>query len=156
MRIVIAAGSGAGAELGERLARSGHEVVIAPGTIAGASADVVLVAAPASQAEAAIESAARPGGRDPFVVAIVSDARAARVPAASEALVEARPRVTLGELNHEASARVVRLALALQQAGVEAEVSLDIHSAIVRLRSPEEPHDGSAGGDDGSEACRRC
>ena len=154
MRIVIAAGSGAGAELGERLARSGHEVVLAPGTIAGASADVVLVAAPASQAEAAIESAARPGGRDPFVVAIVSDARVARV-AASEAPVEARPRVTLGELNHEASARVVRLALALQQAGVEAEVSLDIHSAIARLRSAEEPHDGSAGGD-GSEACRRC
>ena len=140
MRIAIAAGSTVAAELAQRLARSGHDVILAP-HMSGAGADVVVVAVEAPQAEAAIESAARQVGPDSFVVALFRSATSAGA-----------PRATLGDLSHEASARVVRLALALRDAGVEAEVSLDIHAAVVRLRSP---HDVSAGGE-GPGACRRC
>jgi len=141
MRIAIAAASGAGAELAERLARSGHVVTLAPAPSAGA-AEVVVLAAPASQAEAAIEAAARQMGRDSFVVALLMD----------NAAPGAQPRATLADPSHGASARVVRLALALQEAGILAEVSLDLHAAIARLRSPQVE---SAGGE-GSDACRRC
>jgi hypothetical protein len=143
MRVAIAAEGTAGAELAQWLARSGHEVILAPrGAASEAAADVVVVAAEVSQAEAAIESAARQMGADSFVVALYRRTTSAGAP----------PRATLGELSHEASARVVRFALALQDAGVDAEVSLDIHAAIGRLRSP---HDEGAGGE-GPDACRRC
>jgi hypothetical protein len=142
MRIAIVAASTAGADLARQLARSGHEVILAPReTPSAAGADVVVVAAAVSEAEAAIESAAREMGPDSFVVALFRRAASGGA-----------PRATLGDLSHEASPRVVRLALALRDAGVEAEVSLDIHAAIVRLRSP---HDVSAGGE-GPGACRRC
>lgn len=141
MRIAIAAGGTAGAELAQRLARSGHEVIQAPrATACAPGADIVVVPAEVSQAEATIERAARQMGPDSFVVALLR----------SEA--GGPPRATLGDLSHEPSARVVRLALALRDAGVDAEVSLDIHAAIGRLRAP---HDGSAGGE-GPDACRRC
>jgi hypothetical protein len=144
MRIAIAAEGKAGAELAQWLSRSGHEVILAPrGAASAAAADVVVVAAEvSSEAEAAVESAARQMGPDSFVVALYRSTTSAGAP----------PRATLGELSHEASARVVRFALALQDAGVDAEVSLDIHAAIGRLRSP---HDESAGGE-GPDACRRC
>jgi hypothetical protein len=143
MRIAIAAGGTAGAELAQRLVRSGQEVILAPrATACAPGADIVVVAVEVSQAEAAIEGAARQIGPESFVVALFR----------SETSTGAPPRATLGDLSHEASARVVRLALALRDAGVDAEVSLDIHAAIGRLRST---HDESAGGE-GPDACRRC
>ena len=142
MRIAIASANGAGAELAQCLARSGHEVDLTPTLNAGpAAAEVVVLAAPASKAEEAIEAAGRRMGPDSFVVALVHDAAPG-----------AQPRATLGDPSRGASARVVRLALALQEAGILAEVSLDIHAAIARLRSPQAE---SAGGE-GSDACRRC
>jgi ketopantoate reductase len=143
MRIAFAGASTAGAELAERLARSGHQVALAPApTASAAAADVVVVAAEVSQAESAVESAARQLGPGSFVVALYRDATSAGGP----------PRVTLGDLSHDASARVVHLALALRDAGIDAEVSLDVPAAIVRLRSLQAE---SAGGD-GPDACRRC
>jgi hypothetical protein len=150
MRIAMVAGGGAGDELSDRLARSGNEVALAPGVLATAAPphDVLLLVTHASRAEATIEAARGPMGRESFVVGLVGDAiEGPGLP--HEATVM---RLTLGELDHVASARVVRLARAFQEAGVEAEVSLDIHAAIARLRAPQRE---SAGGD-GSEACRRC
>lgn len=142
MRVAIAAGSTAGAELAQCLARSGHEVILAPSaTASAAGADVVVVAAQVSQAEAVIESAARQMGPDSFVVALFRSTTSGGV-----------RRATLGDLSHEASAPVVRLALALRDAGVDTEVSLDIHAAIGRLRAA---HDESAGGEV-PDPCRRC
>ena len=54
------------------------------------------------------------------------------------------PRITVGELTRGTSARVVRLARAFEEAGIHAEVSLDIHAAMARLRDGQE---GSAGRD---------
>jgi 2-dehydropantoate 2-reductase len=41
-------------------------------------------------------------------------------------------QMTLGELDHEPSARVVRLARTLEEAGIATAVSLDIHAALSR------------------------
>jgi ketopantoate reductase len=129
MRIAILGTEPIGTSLSGPLVQAGHDVVLAPSDAAGLMpVDVVVVAVDGPQAEQAIASAGAQRGRDSFVVAIASGAagggRAAR-PAS---------RVTLGELSHEASTRVVRLARVFQEAGVTAEVSLDIDAALGRLR----------------------
>ncbi len=143
MRIAILAAQPIGTSLGAPLVQAGHDVVLAPGDAAGLMpVDVVVVAVEGPQAGTAIDNAGAVRGQDSFVVALVSG-----VAEAGTRLL----RVTVGELNHQASARVVRVARALQEAGVTAEVSLDIHAALARLRTPQE---GSAGGE-GFDACRR-
>jgi hypothetical protein len=146
MRIAILAEEPIGAALGRPLAEAGHDVVLAPSDASGLlPVDVVVVASQGPEAEAVIEGADARRGGDSFVVALVPATQAARA-------VRPSPTITVGELSHNASARVVRLARALEEAGVPVEVSLDIHSALARLREPQE---GSAGGE-GSDAWRRC
>ncbi len=146
MRIAILAEEPIGAALGRPLAEAGHDVVLAPSDASGLMpVDVVVVATQGAEAEAVIEGAGARRGGDSFVVALVPAAQAARA-------VRPSPVITVGELSHNASARVVRFARALEQAGVPVEVSLDIHAALARLREPQE---GNPGGD-GSVAWRRC
>lgn len=155
MRIAILGAEPIGTSLSGPLVQAGHDVVLAPSDAAGVMpVDVVVVAVDGPQAEAAIASAGAQRGRDSFVVAIASGAGGGRA-------VRPASRVTLGELSREASARVVRLARVFQEAGVTAEVSLDIDAALARLRAAGEdrgndgPQDESARGV-GSDAWRRC
>ena len=151
MRIAILGTQPIGTALGGPLAHAGHDVVLAPGDAAGQMpVDVVVVAVEGPQAEATIENAgALAGASDSFVVALVSG-RSGSPGAGPPRLASAR--VTVGELSHrDERARRARGA-ALQEAGVNAEVSLDIHAALARLGGAQ---DGSAGGEE-SDAWRRC
>jgi ketopantoate reductase len=149
MRIAILGTQPIGTALGGPLAHAGHDVVLAPGDAAGQMpVDVVVVAVEGPLAGATIANAGALRGQDSFVVALVSGWSGS--PGAGPPRL-ASARVTVGELNHRASARAVRVAQALQEAGVNAEVSIDIHAALARLGGAQ---DGSAGGE--SDAWRRC
>ena len=129
MRIAILGTEPIGTSLSGPLVQAGHDVVLAPGdATAMMPVDVVVVAVDGPQAEASIANAGARRGRDSFVVAIATGS------AEGGRAVRPASRVTLGELSHEASARVVRLARVFQEAGVAAEVSLDIDAALERLR----------------------
>ena len=151
MRIAILAEEPIGAALGRPLAEAGHDVVLAPSDAAGLMPVDVA------------RRRRRPRGPGGFEAVIEGQTRVAaatfvrRGPGARgtcrrRGAVRPSPVITVGELSHNASARVVRLARALEEAGVPVEVSLDIHAALARLR---EPQDVSAGGE-GSDPWRRC
>jgi 2-dehydropantoate 2-reductase len=101
--------------------------------------DAVFVDVRTEEVPAAIAAARPLVGPDSLVVPIVKSATALRPFVAAFGVERVAIgqytmalQMTLGELDHEPSARVVRLARTLQEAGIATAVSLDIHAALSR------------------------
>ena len=101
--------------------------------------DAVFVDVRTEEVPAAIAAARPLVGPDSLVVPIVKSASALRPFVAAFGVERVAIgqytmalQMTLGELDHEPSARVVRLARTLEEAGIATAVSLDIHAALSR------------------------
>jgi 2-dehydropantoate 2-reductase len=118
------------------LRRSGQRRRVEP---AADVTDAVFVDVRTEEVPAAIAAARPLVGPDSLVVPIVKSASALRPFVAAFGVERVAIgqytmalQMTLGELDHEPSARVVRLARTLEEAGIATAVSLDIHAALSR------------------------